>query len=89
MENALPSRQALENLWRGRLEIADSDYRTARVAVVEARELQSQIPSPDGNLALSKALLVEKLTLAEYRRVLTIFTNLLVDGTIPAENEYR
>jgi hypothetical protein len=89
MENALPSRQALENLWRGRLQIADSEYRAAREAVVEARELHSQIPSPDGNLALSQALLGEKLALAEYRRVLTIFTDLLVDGTIPAEDDYR
>jgi hypothetical protein len=40
-------------------------------------------PTDDGNFALRKALRAENFALAEYHRVLTIFTDLVLRGKIP------
>ena len=70
-ENA--HRQALEAMWRERLVITRTRYQAAKATVHAARELQSQIPAPDGNFALAQALRAENRALAEFKRVLTIF----------------
>ena len=69
--------------------------RNARLSLDFARnflkEVQRDFPresvaSADGQFALQKALRAENLALAEYRRVLRIFTDLVVEGTVPDEN---
>jgi len=81
MENT--DRRALVEMWRIRLEDVRTRHKTAHAAVDDARELQSQIPSPDGSFALQHALLAEHRALAELRRVLTVFSDLVCHGKIP------
>ena len=84
MEEA--DRRALAAIWRERLENARSRYEAAKATVQGARELQSQIPSPDGNFTLDHALRAEYRALAEFNRLLTIFNALVVHGNIPEED---
>ena len=44
--------EALGTLWRARLENARNRYAAAKAAVLDARELESQIPSADATLPL-------------------------------------
>ena len=81
MANA--DRRALVEMWRTRLEDARTRHKTAHAAVDDARGLQSQIPSPDGSFALQHALLAEHRALAELKRVLTVFSDLVCHGKIP------
>jgi hypothetical protein len=78
-------RQEAETLWRLRLELAQQRYRNAAAATGAAVFQHPQLPSPDSNTALEKALREEKAALAEYRRVLRIFAGLVVNGTMPPE----
>jgi hypothetical protein len=70
-----------------RLQEAQNRYSIARGARANtARECGSgSMPSADGNFALSKALQAENAALLEYQRVLTIFTDLTVNGKLPPE----
>jgi len=83
-ENA--HRQALEAMWRERLVNTRTRYEAAKATVQAARELQSQIPSPDGNFALVHALGAENRALAEFNRVLIIFVDLVLHGKAPEED---
>ena len=47
------------------------------------------IPAPDGNFAFQKALRAENFGLAEYSRVLQIFTDLMYVDEIPDEGDWR
>ena len=67
-ENA--HRQALEAMWRERLVNTRTRYEAAKATVQAARELQSQIPSADGNFALAHAVKAERYAVAEFKRVL-------------------
>ena len=62
--------EALGTLWRARLENARNRYEAAKAAVLDARELESQIPSADGNFALAHAVKAERYAVAEFKRVL-------------------
>jgi len=62
--------EALGTLWRERLENARNRYEAAKAAVQDARELESQIPSADGNFALAHAVKAERYAVAEFKRVL-------------------
>ena len=84
MEDA--DRRALAAIWREPLENARSRYDAAKATVQGARELQSQIPSPDGNFAFAQALRAENRALAEFKRVLTIFYDLTLHGNVPEED---
>ena len=77
--------EALAMVWRERLENARNRYEAAKAAVQDAGELQSQIPFPDGNFALAHALQAERYALAEFKRVLIIFNDLLLRGKAPEE----
>jgi len=84
MEDA--DRRALGVIWRERLENARVRYEAAKAAVQDARELQSQISSPDGSFTLDHALRAEHHALAEFKRVLAVFNDLVVNGKIPDED---
>lgn len=86
-----PDQAAVEELWRKRLNTAKLRLEFARNYVAELqRDLQTgALPSPDGGFAYQQALRAENNALAEFRRVLKIFTDLTVDGKIPEDNQYR
>jgi hypothetical protein len=87
MGDATPDRDKLEDLWRKRLTDAKLRLDSARNDVKEVqRDLPSDdIPAPDGRFAYSRALRAESFALAEYKRVLRIFTDLTRNGKIPDE----
>jgi len=51
-------------------------------SLYQAREL----PSPDGTFGFNKALHAETLALAEYRRVVRQYADLVVYGRVPHED---
>ena len=79
-------RQALGAIWRERLGNARTRYESTKAAVQALRELQSQIPSLDISFALDHALRAEYRALSEFKRVLTIFDDLVIHWKIPAED---
>ena len=85
MELTKPSRLELEDVWRERLNDALRRYRIAKLEASTAliRERNEEIASPDGQFAFRKAQRAENMALAEYKHILTIFHNLVIDGKIP------
>ncbi len=79
----MAAREELEEDWRLRLEGTLHRYRTA--SEMYRKVLQAQPdglpPSPDG--AVGRARQAESDALAEYTRVLRIFTDLTMHGKIP------
>jgi len=84
MEDA--DRQALGAIWRERPENARARHEAAKAALQAARECQSQLTSPDDSFAVDHALRAEQHASAEFKRVLTIFNDLVVHGKIPEED---
>jgi hypothetical protein len=78
----------LEELWRSRLKEAQLRWLLARNTVKDAqRDLAFDDPDTAvSRLALQKALHAENIAVKEYRRVVAIFKDLLVDGRIPEED---
>ncbi len=87
MSEMCQGRNQLEDLWRRRTCDALARYQDARTRYREIlRERQEGlIPSPDGAYARTQAHHAECSALKEYRRVLSIFTNLVVKGQRPPE----
>ena len=83
MNNPAKQRAALEDLWRERTESALRHYRIAKAECAKAISEQSDVEPPDGTFGYRKALRAENTALAEYKRVLTIFTDLTVSGILP------
>ena len=79
-------RQELEHLWATR--VRDARLRLA-FARNYAKDLEGVDPSPDGQQAYWMALHAERVALAEYDRVLRIFTDLVMEGKIPDEDGWR
>jgi hypothetical protein len=77
------SRSELEDLWRERTQIALSRYQIAKDECRKAIAEQADAMSPDGSFAHRKALRAENAALAEYRRLLAIFNDLVTNGTMP------
>jgi hypothetical protein len=90
MEGLSPStlvRQKTIEFWRLRLEEAHERYETASA---QYRRLLEEKPKdsmagPDGKLAQARDMVSE--TLLEYSRLLRIFTQLTLNGTLPQEHE--
>ena len=85
MKNPALLREALEDLWRERMQIAMNRYRIAKVACADAIAEQADSAPPDGSFAYRQALRVETAALVEYRRVLLIFTDLVANRKMPRE----
>ena len=81
MENDFRAPQTLVDLWRVQTQIAYDLYQLAKEAVHEADEERAAAPQP-GGFVLIRALRIERAALAEYKRVLRIFTDLLIDGKL-------
>lgn len=81
----MASQKELEESWRLRLEEALCQYHATRD---EYHSLLAGVPdgvppNPDG--ALARARQAESMALAEYRRVLQIFTDLTIHGKLPED----
>jgi hypothetical protein len=90
MGDTILDREELEDRWRKRVTDAKLRLDLARNYVKEVqRDLpRDDIPAPDGDYAYRKALHAENSALAEYKRVLRIFTDLTVNGKIPDEDDW-
>ena len=82
------TRGSLEDAWSMRLRIALTCY---RLAANETRLMQAQrenglMAEPDGSFAYRQALEKEKEALAEYRRILQIFSDLMLYHKIPNDD---
>lgn len=80
-----PTRTELEDLWLAKLKEAEQRCGDASAKWREAIHAQHQslIPSPDGNYAVNRAARVEAVARREYKRVLTIFMDLVVKRKVP------
>lgn len=81
-------RQQLENFWREKLQQSRTRFEAgkehAKQAITERNEALT--PSSDGAFAVSQSSQAESRALAEYRRVLLLFTDLVVHGKMPPED---
>lgn len=86
-EHPSPSltRRDLEDAWRVRSEMARERYNRATLRYRKLLEAKSEgaTPRPDGPLVLARH--AESRALAEYRRILKIFTELIAHDRIPEE----
>ena len=79
-------RQESEELWRNRLASAKLRLDFARNYLNEVqRDFPIDDTSPDGQYAFRRALRAENVALAEFHRLLRIYTDLVMDGKIPPE----
>lgn len=83
--SSFSQRQILEDLWRERAQIALERYRIAQAECKRAIAAITDAAPRDGSFAYRQALRAENFALAEYRRVLTIFTDLTVSGKMPPQ----
>jgi hypothetical protein len=82
-----PNRDLAE-IWRARLEKAKAAY---DLSVAQFRRLseeyrQQEMPRADSGFALRQAIAVEKEARRRYADVLRKFSDLIVNGTPPAED---
>ena len=76
-------RQGLEDIWRLKLEDASTRYKAAHACYRKELSKQTKELSGKPSSALSRARQAESQSLAEYTRVLKIFTELTVEGKRP------
>lgn len=83
-------RQELEDLWRRRLRDAKLRLDFARSFLTEVHQsFPLDDTSSDGQFARQEALRAENVALAEYNRVLRIFTDLVIREEIPDEDQWH
>ena len=82
-----PSRKAVEELWRDRLHQSKDRYNVAAATSRYAMKtfLEDSAPTPDGGVNLRNCLQAESAALSEYMRILRVFTDLTLNGTLPEE----
>jgi len=86
-----PTRQTLEALWRSRVTDAKLRLEFARLFLKEVQTdlAANVVPMADGQFAFRQALRAENAALAEYNRVLRIYTDLTMNGTVPDEDAWH
>jgi hypothetical protein len=89
MSGPAPSREALEDLWRDRLQESQRRYQIAKsICANAAQECANRLmPSADGHFALQRALKLETAALEEYKHALAVFTDLTVNRKLPPAEE--
>ena len=85
MDDLRPFRVGLEETWRDRLEQASHRYRSAQREAAKTLADAGSVPHPDGQFAASRAFQAASTAFAEYRRVLKIFNDLVIDGKVPPD----
>ena len=81
-----PDRNGIEELWLARLRDAKLRLDFAQNYVREVQRDYSSLPATDGQYALQRAVRAENVALAEYHRVLKIYTD-LTKGIMPNEHD--
>jgi hypothetical protein len=84
-----PGRQETEAFWIEKLEEANRKYQSATARYRRLLQEKVEAPSPSSGGTLEQARQAESEALSEYTRVLKIFTDLTVNGTIPKEQPTR
>lgn len=88
LEPSPPSvaRGDLEDVWRVKFEVARARYETAKARCIKllGAKLDGLIAQPEDELALARRQ--ESEALAEYARILKLFTELTVHGRLPEEH---
>jgi hypothetical protein len=84
-------RKVLEKRWHQRVEEAKLRLDSARqyTTEVERNFPIGEVPPPDGNFVRRRALQAENVALGDFHRVLRIYTELVVNGKVPDENDGR
>ena len=90
-ESAHDDREKPVNFWRNRLDDVRLRLDQARSSAKAAEDdwRTGTIPPPDGNFAYQRALRAERDALAEYRRVLTVFIDVVLSHRIRDEGKSR
>jgi PilZ domain len=85
-----PDRKTREVLWRRRLTDAKLRLDFARNFMKEVQRdyRAGDIPESDHHFAYQKALRAERFDLAEYNKVLRIYTDLTLNGIVPDDGEW-
>ncbi len=83
--DARRERMAAEQLWNAKVKAAHVLYLEAQIARSSLQVERHYMPRADGSFALQRAIIAENVALAEYYRVLQIFTQLTVHGVRPPE----
>ena len=81
MTSPFISREALENLWRNRLQEAQRRFLIAKAVCADVQRHAAD--SAESHFAFSRAVQIEAVALQEYRHALTLFTDLTVKGKMP------
>jgi hypothetical protein len=89
MRDPVPNRHAMEDLWRGRLQQTQADLAAARSRADAVQRAALDLPLPDSDFAYRQALRAEAIALWRYRRVLELFTELVLRGAVPGGDEWR
>ncbi|MBZ5578493.1 MAG: hypothetical protein LAP40_18170 [Acidobacteriia bacterium] len=63
------------------------DFARSYLAEIQRDVQAGAIPAPDGDFAYGNAIRADREALAEYARVLRIFTDLTLHGRLPEDNE--
>jgi hypothetical protein len=90
MSSPSPDLKVLEERWRRRFLDTRLDLELARnrLKEIEIALRHDAIPSPDGGFERLQALRAERLALRKYRRILRLFTALVLSGRVPDEAEW-
>lgn len=84
---SITARQEIVEFWRLKVEEAHERYETASAQYRRLLEERPKdlVPGPDGKLPQARDAVSE--TLLEYSRLLRVFTQLTLNGTLPHEHE--
>ena len=90
MDDLSSNRKALEDLWRTRVNAAKLRLESARDHLNEVRRDfgRGAVARRHVGLVYQKALRAEKYAVRQCRRVLEIFTDLVISGKRPNESEW-
>ena len=85
MDDARPTLEELKTQWKKTLCEAERELATARdeVAKLEEELRVESMPSPDIHYAYQRSLQAQNRALEKYAQVLTVVTDLVLDGVIP------
>lgn len=86
MQHAAEEQGEVEGYWREQWQMAKLDLDAARTQVESIRD-SCGVHGPDGGYAYASALNRETAALIEYSRVLRIYTDLMVHGRRPDDND--
>jgi hypothetical protein len=90
MNVSLSDRNALENLWRRRVENAGLRLDFARNFVEEVQKdvAAHAVPAADGAFSYQTAIRAQDVAAVEFGRVIRIYADLVVNGKPPTEGKW-